>query len=145
MRSRRHSRPKNKRSYKDLDFEKRARIRMRVKIWLAAVFVVLIGFDIGLYLATEGVARKTAFGIILIRTLWTAALVIAVGFRQSWARYAFQGLLLISALANIFSVGHIFPAASLGYGLAVGMALASMGTVFLLNTEDFRDYVKFWD
>lgn len=139
---RRRRRPRNKRGYKDLDFEKRSRINRRVRLRLTALFLVLCLLEAGLYLSAPETKRSELLPVTIIRPLWTATLLAAIWWRQRWARYALLALLLLSAGLNLFAPHHVFPLVSAPAAVAAVMAAASLGIIVLLFTEDFRDYLS---
>lgn len=140
--SRSTRRPKNKRGYKDLDFEKRARNAVRVRLWLTAMILVLVSFEIGLYCVLPELKRSEILAVLIVRPLWSVALLMAIWFRQRWARFALLGLLLLSVLLNFAGLHSIYPIVSVESAVAVSMALVSVGVVILLFTEDFREYLS---
>lgn len=140
--SKQKRRPKNKRGYKDLDFEKRARNAVRVRLWLSAAILVLVFFEAGLYLVLPELKRSEFLAVLIIRPLWAVALLVAIWFRQRWARYALLGLLLLSVLLNLAGLHYVYPIISAGAAVAVSMVVVSLGLVVLLFTEDFREYLS---
>lgn len=71
------------------------------RIVLAVIFLLFLGLDGAVYFTTPEEQQRALLGQIIVRQLWTFALLAAVWFGKNWARYVLIALLMLSGLLFI--------------------------------------------
>lgn len=68
------------------------------RIVLVIIFLLFLGLDFAVYSTTPEEQQRAFLGQIIIRQLWTFALLVAVWYGKNWARYMLIALLMLGGL-----------------------------------------------
>ena len=85
------------------------------RIVLAVIFLLFLGLDAAVYFTTPEEQQRELLGQIIIRQLWTFALIAAGWCGQNWARYVLIALLMLGAL---FFIPVVMELIDLGLGIS---------------------------
>lgn len=141
----RRRKPPSRAAYKDLDHHKHTRVTARVNMWLMIMAVALCGFEAGLYFDAPPAKREEVLILSALRYVWVFALIVALWYKQRWARYMLRGMLVLSIALNVAAMHFYFGWASIGTAIAGVMSLANAGFFIVLSNEDFREYMSIRD
>lgn len=101
--------------------ERSAEKFFRARLWLVGLWFLLRVTDVAVYFSLD-ITNQALPGLMVSTFLWSTVLLIAIGFRQSWARYFLFALQLLGGVLAL--AGSIYILAE-GYNGA--------GTVFLVG------------
>lgn len=115
----------------------------RIQFYLIGALVAYRVYDAVCYLALPTATRDQVLLPLLNISIWTTILMVAILFRQAWARYILLGLLLLVLILGLMViVPLLMESFNAGSFLVIGQMLFQLGLFFLILSKNVRNYVS---